>query len=245
MTTTPSTVNTEEIGHFEKMAHEWWDPQGSLKPLHRLNPTRITYLKKVICDHFGRNNDAFDALDKLTVLDVGCGGGLVCEPLVRLGAEVTGIDAGENAIDIAKTHAGKFGLDVTYQCTTSDKHKGQYDVVLALEIIEHVADIPAFIDSLLRLVKPDGLLVFSTLNRTAKSLALGIVAVEYILRWVPHGTHDWKKFVKPSELARHLRERHASVTDITGLVYKPLSDSFSLTKTDMSINYFLCATPPN
>lgn len=243
MTTNASTVNAEEVGNFEKIADEWWDPKGPLKPLHKLNPTRIAYLKKQICNHFGRDNDAFDALDGLTVLDVGCGGGLVCEPLSRLGGLVTGIDPGANAIDVAQKHAEEYGLDITYKCTTSEDHSGQYDVVLALEIIEHVADIPAFINSLLKLVKPDGIIIFSTLNRTAKSFALGIIAAEYVLRWVPRGTHDWKKFIKPSELARYLRDRGATVTDITGLVYNPLTDGFSLSKTDMDVNYFLCAKP--
>lgn len=245
MTANASTVNAEEVGNFEKIAQEWWDPKGPLKPLHKLNPTRIAHLKAQICAHFGRDGGAFDALDGLTVLDVGCGGGLVCEPLTRLGARVTGIDAGANAIDVARRHAAQFGLDIAYECTTSDAHQGQYDVVLALEIIEHVADVPAFIDSLLKLVKPNGIIVFSTLNRTAKSFALGIVAAEYVLQWVPRGTHDWKKYIKPSELARHLRARNAKVTDITGLIYNPLSDSFSLSQTDMDVNYFLSATPAN
>lgn len=241
-----SSVNKQEIDTFESIADQWWNPQGALKPLHKLNPTRIAYIKKHICAHFGRDNASANALEGLEILDVGCGGGLVCEPLARLGGTVTGIDAGQNAIDVARAHAEKFGLDIAYQCTTSENHQGQgrYDVVLALEIIEHVADIPAFVASLFALAKPGGLVVFSTLNRTAKSFALGIVAAEYIVRWVPRGTHDWKKFIKPSELAKHVRQSGGAITDITGLVYKPLTDSFDLSGDDMAVNYFLSARNP-
>lgn len=186
-----TTVNPKEIHNFENMANEWWDVNGKLKPLHKLNPTRIDYLKCQICTHFDRKN-----IKDLSVLDVGCGGGLVCEPLAQMGAQVTGIDAGKTAVKIAIEHAADSGLDITYKCETSTDHKGQYDVVLALEIIEHVDNVDDFVESVCKLVKPNGLIIFSTLNRTGKSFALGIVAAEYILRWLPQETHNWKKIRK-------------------------------------------------
>lgn len=227
-------TNTEEVNHFETMANQWWDENGPAKPLHKLNPTRLRYIQAQISDHFQK-----DSLEGLKILDVGCGGGLVCEPLSQLGAKVTGIDAGEQAIETAKAHAAENGLDITYKCETSDNHKGKYDVILALEIIEHLDDIEGFIESLKSLLKKDGIIIFSTLNRTPKSFALGIVAVEYIMRWVPRGTHDWKKFVKPSELATHAKKQGLHVQDITALIYNPLTDQFSLSDTDIMVNYFM------
>lgn len=229
-----STINKEEVQNFESMASEWWDINGKLKPLHKLNPTRIDYIKRQICDQF----DCAD-VKGLSILDVGCGGGLVCEPLAKMGADVTGIDAGENAIRIAKEHAQDNSLNITYRNEASTDHDGQYDVVLALEIIEHVDNVDDFVSSVCKLVKPNGIVIFSTLNRTPKSFALGIVAAEYILRWLPQGTHSWKKFVKPSELARYVQVNDMQVNDITGLVYNPLLDQFSLSNTDVAVNYFM------
>jgi 2-polyprenyl-6-hydroxyphenyl methylase/3-demethylubiquinone-9 3-methyltransferase len=231
-----STINSDEINNFESMAGEWWDRHGKLKPLHKLNPTRIDYLTRQICNHFGRND-----IKGLDILDVGCGGGLVCEPLAQTGANVVGIDAGENAIAIAQSHASDNGLDITYKCEASTDHKGHYDVVLALEIIEHVDNVDDFVKSVCALLKPNGIIIFSTLNRTAKSYALGIIAAEYILRWLPTGTHSWKKFIKPSELARHVQSNDMKVNDITGLVYNPILDQFLLSNADISVNYFLSA----
>ena len=236
-----STVNPKEIDNFESIADQWWDVNGALKPLHKLNPIRISYIKRQICNHFQLDYQSFNTLDGLDILDIGCGGGLVCEPLSRLGGNVTGIDAGEKAIEIAKSHAKQSNLDITYKCETSQSHQNQYDVVLALEIIEHVDDVPGFVESVLHLVKPDGLVIFSTLNKTPKSFALGIVAAEYILRWLPRGTHDWKKFVKPSTLARHMRFHQFKPTDITGLIYNPLTDQFSLSSKDIDVNYLMTA----
>lgn len=229
--------NTAEINYFESMADKWWDINGPSKPLHKLNPTRIAYITRQIQNHFQRND-----IKGLNILDVGCGGGLVCEPLAQIGANVTGIDAGEKAIEIAKDHAAFNNLDITYYHETSDTHKGQYDVVLALEILEHLDDIETFIVSLKKLIKKDGLIIFSTLNRTPKSFALGIVATEYILRWVPTGTHQWKKFIKPSELAREVEKNEMVVQSITGLIYNPFLDHFSLSKTDIDVNYFMSAS---
>ena len=228
------TSNTAEIEKFESMASEWWDENGTSKPLHKLNPTRITYIERQIKTHFDRAD-----INGMDVLDVGCGGGLVCEPLARMGANVTGIDAGEVAIQVAKDHAELNDLNITYKCETSHDHQGQYDVVLALEILEHLDDVEEFIASIKSLLKKDGLIIFSTLNRTPKSFAMGIVAAEYILRWLPTGTHNWKKFIKPSELARHVEVNDMKVQDITGLTYNPFLDHFSLSKKNIDVNYFL------
>ena len=226
--------NAQEIHNFDAMANEWWDLNGKFKPLHKLNPTRIAYIERQVKSHFDRDN-----ISELSILDVGCGGGLVCEPLARMGANVIGIDAGKKAIEVAKEHAKDNGLDITYHCELSHDHKGKYDVVLALEILEHLDDVEDFIASLKTLVKKDGLIIFSTLNRTPKSFALGIVAAEYILRWVPTGTHNWKKFIKPSELARMAQGQGMTVTDVTGLIYNPFLDHFSLSNEDVGVNYFM------
>jgi 2-polyprenyl-6-hydroxyphenyl methylase/3-demethylubiquinone-9 3-methyltransferase len=233
------SVDEAEIQNFSKDSSHWWDENGPFKPLHKLNPTRLQYIKAQICKAYNRDEQGLKALKDLSILDIGCGGGLVCEPLSRLGAEVSGIDADANAIAVAQEHAAQMGLDIDYKNAAAEDLDKQYDVVLALEIIEHVADIPSFVASCVKLCKPGGLLIFSTLNRTPKSFALGIVAAEYILRWVPQGTHSWKKFVKPSELARELRKHNVNAKDVTGVAYDPLHDSFSLSKTDVAVNYFL------
>ncbi len=226
--------NQAEINKFESMADGWWDVNGPSKPLHKINPTRLAYITRQIQNHFTETN-----ISKLSILDVGCGGGLVCEPLTELGAQVTGIDAGAKAIQVAKTHAEMNGLNITYKCEISHDHQGQYDVILALEIVEHLDDVGAFVKSLSPLLKKGGLIIFSTLNRTPKSFALGIVAVEYIARWLPRGTHHWKKFIKPSELAGYVEGNDMQVKDITGLTYNPLLNHFSLSKTDIDVNYFM------
>ena len=232
-----STVNPLEIRQFDDLAGQWWDEEGPFKPLHRLTPARMRYLVDQITARYGK-------VAGLSILDVGCGGGLVCEPLARLGAAVTGLDGGHENIAAAKNHAAGQDLTIEYQASLAEDWlaKGhRYDVVLALEIIEHVADPAYFVETCLKLLKPSGLIIFSTLNRNRKSYALGIVAAEYILRWVPKGTHNWRQFVKPSELAGWLRD-HAVVTDITGLVYNPVTRDFSLSAHDVDVNYFLTAT---
>lgn len=225
-----TTANAREIHNFTSLATQWWDESGPMKPLHALNPVRMAILKRWL---------GGDVKGK-RILDVGCGGGIVCEPLARMGAKVTGLDAGPENIEAARAHALESGLDIEYVCTTVEKHKGSYDAVLALEIIEHVDNPALFLQSLVRLCKPGGTIILSTLNRTPKSFALGIVAAEYILGWVPRGTHDWRKFKKPSEIAAMLEG--AKVTGMTGLVFDPLRRQFREDTRDTDVNYFLCAT---
>lgn len=231
-----SNLDIKEIEHFQKDSDYWWNPEGPFKPLHKLNSVRIEYIRDTILKHFQK-----DTIDNLSIIDVGCGGGLVCEPFARQGAKVTGLDADVNAIAVAKEHAAQSDLKIDYQAKLIEDVIKKYDVVLALEVIEHVPSVEAFIENCLNICKDDGVVIFSTLNRTAKSYALGIVAAEYILNWVPKGTHHWKKFVKPSEIARVLRKNEARVKEINGLVYKPLSDKFSINPNDVDVNYFLVA----
>ncbi len=241
-----NTVDQKEIQNFSKDSMHWWDENGPFKPLHRLNPVRLKYIKDQICAHFDRDTLALNSYKGLEILDIGCGGGLVCEPMARLGGSVTGIDADDNAINVATQHAEQLGLAITYTATSSEnllKSKKRYDVVLALEIIEHVSNPDEFVKSVMDLSKPGGLVIFSTLNRTPKSYALGIIAAEYILRWVPAGTHNWKKFMNPAELSRHVRNNRGYPQNICGLGFNPIKNEFSLVPNDTSVNYFLsCVT---
>lgn len=225
-----STANKREIETFTALADQWWDETGPMKPLHALNPVRLGIIKGWTGDLTGKS-----------VLDVGCGGGIVCEPLARMGAKVTGIDAGAENIVAAKAHAAQSGLSITYKASTAEDFKGQFDVVLALEIIEHVDDPALFVQSLVRLTKPGGKIIISTINRNPKAFLLAKVAAEYILRWVPAGTHDFKKFRKPSEIAAWL-EPDAKITDMRGMVFDPLKRAFAESKRDVDVNYFVCAT---
>ncbi len=239
-----NTVDLKEIQAFTKDSSHWWDENGPFKPLHRLNPVRLSYIKERICGRFGRNEKSLKPFKGLSLLDIGCGGGLVCEPMARLGADVTGVDADANAIAVAKKHAAQAGLDISYKATSSEeliKNKQRFDVVLSLEIIEHVANVDMFVEHCVGLCKPGGLVVFSTLNRTPKSYLLGKLAAEYILKWVPAGTHDWHKFLKPSELSRAVRQTGAEVINIEGMAFDPLTRDFQRAKQDLSVNYFLSA----
>lgn len=233
-----STVDPAEIARFSKLSETWWDPNGPMAPLHKINPVRVQWLCDKIIEHFS-------SIEKKYVLDIGCGAGLVSEPLAKLGAKVTGIDASVKNIEAARVHAAQSGLTIDYRCTTAEdlvRAGMTYNVVLALEIIEHVADIPAFVEATTKLVKPGGLLIYSTINRTAKAYALAIVGAEYVLRWLPRGTHDWKKFVKPSELAAHLRHHNIAVKEMSGLVLNPLTWKWEMNPRDIDVNYMLVAT---
>ncbi len=239
-----STVDQGEIDKFSAMADDWWDPDGKFKPLHQLNETRLRFIRQRSCRHFGRDDDRLDPFDGLSVLDVGCGGGLISEPMARLGGAVTGLDAAPANIEVARLHAAASGLAIDYRCATAEDEAEagrQYDLVLALEIIEHVADVGTFLSSLGRVVRPGGALFLSTLNRTAKAYLLAIVGAEYLLRWLPRGTHDWQRFVKPSELTRPLRQNGLKVGALSGLVYNPLADRWHLDERDLDVNYILFA----
>lgn len=237
------TVDPAEIERFQAMAGTWWDPDGPMKPLHQLMPARLRFLRQAILEHTGRTGDGARPLEGLCVLDIGCGGGLVSEPLTRLGASVTGVDAAEKNIAAARAHAEAGGLQIDYRHGTAEdlaETGAQFDVVLALEIVEHVADLGQFVDALSRLVSPGGLVVFSTLNRTPKAWALAIAGAEYVMRWLPRGTHTYAKFVKPSELAARCRGAGLRVTGLTGLVFSPLA-GWSLSRSDLDVNYFATA----
>jgi 2-polyprenyl-6-hydroxyphenyl methylase/3-demethylubiquinone-9 3-methyltransferase len=237
-----TTVDPAEIERFSRIAGEWWDPAGKFAPLHRLNPLRIGYIRDRAAQHWQRDPLSGAPLQGLSLLDIGCGGGLLSEPMARLGAQVTGVDAAARNIRVATQHAGKQGLDIDYRQGTAEalaETGTQFDIVLALEIVEHVADVELFLKSCGRMVKPDGLLFLSTLNRTAKAWALAIAGGEYILRWLPRGTHDWKKFLKPSEVVSGLRDGGIEAQEIVGVVYSPLSRAWSLSKGDLDVNYML------
>ena len=238
-----SSVDEAEIARFAAMARDWWDPHGKLAPLHKMNPARLVLIRDAVCRHFARDPAQATPLQGLNVVDLGCGGGLICEPMARLGAKVTGIDAGEETVVVARAHAADMGLSVDYRHTTAEALAdagAQFDVVLNLEVVEHVADVPAFMAAACDLVKPGGLQIVTTLNRTARSFALGIVAAEYLLRWTPPGTHDWRKFLRPSEVARHLRSGGLRVRNVTGMTYSPLTDSWSASS-DTGVNYLMVA----
>lgn len=238
------TVDAKEIENFAKDSSRWWDEDGPFRPLHRLNSVRLQYIKNQICGHYGCDSASLKPYKGLSVLDIGCGGGLVCEPMARLGADVTGIDADAGAITVAQNHAKDGRLMIHYRATSTDSLKSQktkFDVVLALEIVEHVADVAQFVKDCAALTKPGGLMIFSTLNRTPKSFVFGKLAAEYILGWVPVGTHEWKKFLKPSELSHAVRNAGAQITDIGGMVFDPVKREFQLSKNDLAVNYFLSA----
>lgn len=240
---TRSTLDSADVARFETLKEQWWNETGPMRPLHKLNPTRMSYLRDSITTHFDISPKE-RPLHGLKIADIGCGGGIVAEPLARMGAKVTGIDAGAENIRIARDHAGMQGLQIDYRAMTVESlasSKERFDVVTALEIVEHVADVDLFIGACTSLVKPGGILILSTLNRTVQSYMLGIVAAEYILRWVPVGTHEWKQFLKPSELSRHVTAHGMTVNDVTGLVYDLPQDDFYLSNTNMKVNYFMTA----
>lgn len=243
---TATTINDAEVAKFTAMAEQWWDPKGKFKPLHKFNPVRLAYIREHLLAHFGRDATAMRPFEGLTVLDVGCGGGLLCEPLARLGAIVTGIDAAARNIAIATLHAEQSGLAITYEATTSEvlAERGEkFDLVLNMEVVEHVDNVPLYMKSCADLVKPGGLTLTATLNRTLRARALAVFAAERVLRWLPVGTHDWNKFLTPDEIRALLTRNGLRVTAETGVVYHPLSDDWRRSP-DMGINYMIMAERP-
>lgn len=239
-----SSIDPAEVAKFQAMAREWWDPNGKFKPLHMLNPTRLDYVVTQIAAEFGRDLRQAMPFRGLRILDIGCGGGLMAEPMARLGAEVTGADAATGNVTVASLHAGEAGLDIDYRATTAEAlvaEGREYDVVMALEIVEHVADPAAFIRTCCDLLRPGGLLVASTLNRTARSFAAAIVGAEWVMRWLPRGTHDWRRFITPDELAQMARLAGLDPVDRAGMVFNPLGWSWSLSPRDLSVNYLMTA----
>ncbi len=245
-----ASIAIDEIAQFSRQAGDWWNPEGVFRPLHRLNPVRLRYVRDAICVHSGREAQARESLRGLDILDVGCGGGLLTEPLARLGAHVTGLDGSREAIAVARAHAQGDGAEDRLSLPIALKNladgKKRYDVITALEIAEHVADLDSFLEAIAALLKPNGMLILSTLNRTAKSFLLGIVAAEYVLRWVPRGTHQWKKFIRPSELVQRLEVNGLQAIDLTGMVFNPLNgESANLRKGDVGVNYLMTAVKRN
>ena len=232
-----SSVNKKEIEKFSKMAAEWWDPDGKFKPLHKFNPIRIKYIKDNIIHSFKLKSKE-KPLEKINILDIGCGGGLLSEPMARLGANVTGIDASDKNIKIAKLHAKKNKLNINYICSSPEKvkTKKKFDVILNMEIIEHVEDIDFFIKSCSKLLKKNGLMFVATLNKTLKSYVFAIIGAEYILKWLPIGTHDWEKFVKPEDLKNILSRNNLKIEKIDGMNFDIFKDEWNISK-DVSINY--------
>lgn len=237
------SVDAREVAQFNALAEEWWDPDGPFKPLHALNPVRLDYIADRIAVHHGRNRARGRPFEDLRLLDVGCGGGLVCEPMARLGAQVTGVDAAAKNIGVARHHADQAGLDIDYRHGTAEAMQGErFDVVLALEIVEHVADVPAFLEALHQRCAPGGLLIMSTLNRTSRSFLFAILGAEYVLRLLPRGTHDWRKFIQPEELADHLRQARFQPGHERGMTLLPGSGRWRLSG-DLSVNYLISALP--
>jgi 2-polyprenyl-6-hydroxyphenyl methylase/3-demethylubiquinone-9 3-methyltransferase len=237
-----STINKDEINKFSKIADEWWDINGKFKPLHMFNPIRIEHILNVTSNHFKIDKNKKFPLKGLRILDIGCGGGLISEPMSRLGAEVTGIDASDKNIEVARLHAKKNKLNIIYSNIVPEnlKLQNEFDIILNLEVVEHVEDLDLYLSSCFNLLKQKGIMFTATINRTLTSYVKAIVGAEYILRWLPIGTHDWNKFIKPEELEKKLADLNFSITNLTGLSYNPFFQEWKETK-DMSVNYIIAA----
>ncbi len=240
MQTAQSTVDPAEVAKFEAMAAEWWDPKGKFKPLHMLNPCRLSYITRQIAAEFNRDLQQDLPFQGLRLLDIGCGGGLLAEPMARLGATVVGADAAERNIPVARVHAQQSGLEIDYRHTTAEAMAAageQFDVVLNMEVVEHVADPLAYLTACQQLLKPGGLMVCSTINRNAKSFAMAIIGAEYVMRWLPKGTHEWNKFITPDELFDLIRNAGLAPVDRKGFVFNPITWQWALSDRDLSVNY--------
>lgn len=243
VTETATTVDPAEIDQFARLGAQWWDERGPMAMLHKFNPVRVGYIRDQVTAHFGRQPRKLGCLAGLRILDIGCGGGILSEPLARLGAKVVGADPSETNIEVARHHAGQAGVMVDYRATTAEALADQgerFDVVLAMEVVEHVADMPLFVNRCGEMVKPGGLMIAATLNRTLKSFALAIVGAEYVLRWLPRGTHRWDKLVTPGELEAAMVQAGLRVADERGVIYNLLADRWQLSS-DMDVNYMLAA----
>jgi 2-polyprenyl-6-hydroxyphenyl methylase/3-demethylubiquinone-9 3-methyltransferase len=240
---TRSTIDAGEVERFSALAAEWWNPNGKFRPLHKFNPVRLAYVRDQVAARFGRDSHQARPFEGLRILDIGCGGGLLCEPMARLGAEVVGADASETNIEVAKLHAAEAGVKIDYRATTAEALADageKFDVVLNMEVIEHVSDPQLYITKCAELVKPDGVMFVATINRTLKALGLAIIGAEYVLRWLPRGTHQFAKFVRPDELEQLLANAGMVITDRTGVVYSPLADRWQRSS-DMDVNYMVLA----
>lgn len=238
-----TTIDASEVERFAALAAEWWDPNGKFKPLHKFNPVRLAWIRDHVATRFGRDPRAARPFEGLRFLDIGCGGGLLCEPMARLGAEIVGADAAATNIEVAKLHAAESGVTIDYRATTAEDLADageKFDVVLNMEVVEHVADIDLFIGKCAEMVKPGGIMFVATINRTLKALGLAIVGAEYVLRWLPRGTHQYGKLVRPEELEAALGKAELMVIDRTGVVYHPLADRWQKSS-DMDVNYMVLA----
>jgi len=241
-----TTIDPAEVERFSRMAQEWWNPNGKFKPLHKFNPVRLGYIRDQVAAHFGRDPHAAKPFEGLRFLDIGCGGGLLCEPMSRLGAEIVGADASAVNIEVAKLHAAESGLTIDYRAETAEALADQgerFDVILNMEVVEHVADIDLFISKCSEMLKPGGIMFVATINRTLKAWGLAIIGAEYVLRWLPKGTHDFRKLVRPEELEGSLTSKGLFIKDRTGVTYNPLMDRWQRSR-DMDVNYMVLAEKP-
>ncbi len=241
-----TTVDDAEMEHFSRMAAEWWNPAGKFRPLHKFNPVRLAYIREKVCAAFGRDPASARPLEGLRLLDIGCGGGLLCEPMARLGAEVVGADPLETNIEIARLHAAQSSLDIDYRPVTAEDlaEAGEtFDIVLNMEVVEHVTDVELFVGSCASMVRPGGLMFIATINRTLKAYGLAIIGAEYVLRWLPRGTHHFEKLVRPEELDAALAPTGLTVIDRTGVSYNPLADSWDRSR-DLDVNYMMLTQRP-
>lgn len=241
-----TTIDAGEVERFSRLAQEWWNPNGKFKPLHKFNPVRLAYIRDQVATHFGRDPRAAKPFDGLRLLDIGCGGGLLCEPMARLGAEVVGADASATNIEVAKIHAAESRVKIDYRATTAEAlaDAGEtFDVVLNMEVVEHVADVDLFLTKCAQMVKPGGLMFVATINRTLKAWGLAIIGAEYVLGWLPKGTHQYDKLVRPEELDKGLAGTGMSIVDRTGVTYNPLTDQWNRSR-DLDVNYMILAAKP-
>lgn len=245
-TSTKSTIDDAEVARFSALADQWWDPTGKFRPLHKFNPVRLSYIKETVCQHFGRDPMSTDAFKSLRILDIGCGGGLLSEPMARLGAEVVGADASATNIEVARVHMERSGLSIDYRADTAENLAANgetFDVVLNMEVVEHVADVPLFLSATSAMVRPGGLMFVATINRTLKAYALAIVGAEYVLRWLPRGTHTFDKLVRPEEIEGPLRTAGLEIVEKSGVTFNPLTDSWHRSR-DLDVNYMMLAERP-